>query len=327
MLSNLKIKTAEFVSPKHPDKLCDRIADSILDAYLTKDKQVRTAIEVMGGHGKIYISGEISSGADIDIKSIVSKIIEDDNKFDIQINIAQQSPEIAKGVEIGGAGDQGVMFGYACIDNKDLVPQEYFLARDLNRFLYHKNPQDGKTQITLKDGTLHALVVSWANTDEKQLKEWVDEWITNHELNIPKIMHLNPAGYWSISGFDADTGLSGRKIVVDNYGPRVLVGGGAFSGKDASKVDRSAAYAARQKAISLLKEKGAQEVLVRVAYAIGEKYPVELTAYIDGNELDLSKIKEEFVPKAIIKRLSLRDSIFEQTAMWGHFGNSFKWDK
>ncbi len=319
------LKTAESVSPKHPDKVCDRIADAILDECLRQDKDTRSAIEVLGGHGSVVVIGELQTKGYVNIRSVVHSVLGDDS-YGVLTNIARQSPEIAQGVDIGGAGDQGVMIGYACNENEEFIPQEYYLARKLNRFLYKQNPQDGKTQITInKYGEIEALVASWANTKRSDLHSLVLDWLNKNSLKEPATLYLNPAGDWSISGFDADTGLSGRKIVIDNYGPRVPIGGGSFSGKDGTKVDRSGAYKARQTAVKLLKEHNAEEVFVRVGYAIGEKYPVELSAIIDGEYKSLIDLKEEFTPENIINTLKLQDSKFEKTAEYGHFGNGFTW--
>lgn len=321
------IRTAESVSPKHPDKTCDRIADAILDAYLAQDPHARSAVEILGGHGLVTITGEVTTSAQVDIPAIVKKIAGD---VEVRVQLSMQSPEIARGVNIGGAGDQGVMIGYASNENPELVPHEYYLARSLNQFLYNKHPQDGKTQITLHGDTVTNIVASWANVPHDELTNLVRQWI--HESKILNLeseprFHINPAGDWSVSGFDADSGLSGRKIVIDNYGPRVPVGGGSFSGKDATKVDRSAAYKARQIAVRLLKERTAHEVLVRVAYAIGEVYPIEVSAHIDGVYENLQTLREEFVPQHIIESLNLRTPQYEKTAEYGHMGRGFAWDK
>ena len=318
------IRTAESVSPKHPDKVCDRIADAILDKCLEQDPNTRSAIEVLGGHGVVVVIGELTTNAYVDVREVVHRVVEDNN-YGVMLNIAQQSGEIANGVDTGGAGDQGVMIGYACNDNDEFMPQEYYLARSLNKFLYSKHQEDGKTQITLDGDKITAIVASWANVSSDALEALVLEWLATTPYERPKSIHLNPAGDWNISGFEADTGLSGRKIVIDNYGPRVLIGGGSFSGKDGTKVDRSAAYKARQKAIEILKKENANEVFVRLAYAIGYNYPVQATAVIDGEEVDLMIDKDEFQPSQIIKDLELTQPKFSKTAEYGHFGNGFVW--
>ncbi|QQS59435.1 methionine adenosyltransferase domain-containing protein [Candidatus Peregrinibacteria bacterium] len=326
------LKTSEFVSPMHPDKMCDRISDAILDAYLKEDGGSRCAIEVMGGHELIQIMGEVTSTAKPDIREIVRRIA---GNLECNIHIVTQSPEIAKGVDEGGAGDQGIMIGYACNENEALIPHELYLAKSLCKFLYEKSPQDGKTQITLRDGELSTIIASWANTDKQSLRELIHEWLSIQidEGNLPNEKHgifpdiyANPAGDWNTSGFAADTGLTGRKIIMDAYGTRVPVGGGAFSGKDATKVDRSGAYKARSLAVRLLKERNANEVFVTLAYAIGQPYPVQATATIDGAEIILDESWNEFTPQGIIKEFELDQPIYEQTAEWGHFGNGFRWD-
>lgn len=318
------IRTAESVSPKHPDKTCDRIADAILDAYLAQDPHARSAVEILGGHGLVTVTGEVTTNAQVDIPEIVKKIA---GNVEVRMQLAMQSPEIARGVNVGGAGDQGIMIGYACNENEAMLPHEYFLARNLNQFLYERYAEDGKTQITLQGKTITNIVASWANVSSANIETLVREWAKTVPCNLePVHLHINPAGDWSVSGFDADSGLSGRKIVIDNYGPRVPIGGGSFSGKDATKVDRSAAYKARQVAVQLLKERGASEVLVRVAYAIGEVYPIEISAHINGTHETLPHLREEFTPKNIIESLNLRTPQYEKTAEYGHMGREFAWD-
>ncbi len=316
----MKIKTAEFVSPKHPDKICDQIADKILDYYLEKDKNSRTAIEVIGGHNKIVIIGEIKSKAKISKKQITDIVYSLINKnYNLSINLVEQSPEIAQGVEIGGAGDQGIMIGYATKETKSLMPLEYELARDLCQKIYEKYPFDGKTQVTIKNKEISTVVASFQNVPQKDLEKLVKSLIKAKEYCI------NPCGDWSIGGFDADTGLTGRKIIVDSYGPRIPVGGGCFSGKDPSKVDRSAAYMARKIAISYLKKYKAKEVLIKLAYAIGQKQPLMKSALIDNKEIQIKGF--DLTPKGIIDFLDLRKPIYFKTSQWGHFGNDFPWDK
>lgn len=330
------MKTAECVSPKHPDKLCDQISDAILDFCLRQDRNSRVAVEVLGGHGKISIMGEVTFNGILennDIYKIVERLT-GYSKSKVSINIVKQSKEIAQGVDIGGAGDQGIMIGYACNDNEEMLPHEYYLARQLNKFIYKKYKYDGKTQITLDDNNfIKTIVVSFQNTTSENLRELVNEWLddTGHLYAENCIVHCNPAGNWSQGGFDADTGLTGRKLMVDNYGPQVPIGGGCFSGKDATKVDRSGAYMAHKIARDLLKKYQAKEVLVKLAYSIGVAEPVMATARIknevsDIREVDISK-EYNLTPKGIIKALKLKEPQFEETARWGHFGNGFTWDK
>ena len=314
------IRTAECITPKHPDKICDRISDAILDACLEQDPNTRAAIETMGGHGIISVTGELTTTAYVEIPDIVRSVYDDD--IGIQTNIVKQSPEISQGVDTGGAGDQGIMIGYACNENEEFVPQEYYLARKLCKFLYSKFPYDGKTQVTMNGNSLR-VVCSFQNAPGEELRSLVLQYFEDYPQYHIEALHCNPAGDWSIGGFVADTGLTGRKLAVDNYGPRIPLGGGAFSGKDASKVDRSAAYAARRVAVDYLKKYKAQEVYVTLAYAIGYDKPLQATAMVDGehkfiNDYDLS-------PNGIVRMLDLKQPIFSKTANWGHMGNKFSW--
>lgn len=311
------IRTCEFVSPKHPDKTCDFIADSLMDEYLRGDRNSRTAIEIMGGHGVINVSGEVTSDAEVDITKIVKGIVGDDYK--VNIHIAKQSPEIAQGVDTGGAGDQGIMMGYATSETDSYMPKEYDLARELCGGIYKKYPYDGKVQVTLNDGGVTTVVTSFQNTKTSELLEVVRSLIDSDEYLI------NPAGEWNMGGFEADSGLSGRKIVVDNYGPEVSVGGGSFSGKDYTKVDRSAAYMARKIAVDLLKKHDAVEVKTKLAYAIGKAEALMQLALIDGVEHRIEGYN--LTPKGIREFLDLDNVVFAETSQWGHFGNGFNWDK
>ena len=315
----MNTKTAEFVSPKHPDKICDQIADAILDAYLIKDKYSRTAIEVIGGHNLIVVLGEVKSSININ-KIPIIKIIKSfvGDKFDLEIHLEEQSPEISKGVDIGGAGDQGIMIGYACNETKNYMPLEYELARNLCYRIYQKYPYDGKTQVTLDNNKVLRVVVSFQNTKTKELENLVKSIIKSEEYII------NPAGDWKIGGFEADSGLTGRKLIVDSYGPRVPVGGGSFSGKDSTKVDRSGAYMARRIAVDYLRKYKAKEVLVKLAYAIGQEEPLMESVIIDGKEKEIKDY--DLKPNSIIKSLDLRSPIYTKTSQWGHFGNGFKLD-
>lgn len=325
------LRTAESVSPKHPDKMCDQISDAILDAYLTADSKARVAVEAVGGHGKVFVVGEVSSYAEVDIQAIVDRIA---GPVELEVRLAVQSPEIANGVDTGGAGDQGIMVGYACSETPELLPLEVILARDLNRYLYKKWPYDGKTQVTIKGGEIQAIVASFQHANHDELKEAVKSWAGTQKYtnkcfvkyrNSNPVLHINPAGDWQEGGFEADAGLTGRKLVVDNYGPRVAVGGGAFSGKDPSKVDRSAAYMARKVAVDYLKRFQAGEVFCYLAYAIGHELPLQANVMVDGQE----KLIEgyDLSPNGIIKHLNLLTPIYEKTASYGHFGHEdFAWE-
>lgn len=310
-------KTAEFVSPKHPDKICDQISDAILDEYLKNDSESRVAIDVAGGHGVVFVTGEVTSNFyEVDIKNIVKRLAGDVLLIE---KIVQQSPEIARGVNVGGAGDQGIMVGYATDETPDYLPLEYVLARNLNMYLYKKWPYDGKTQVTIKDGRIVDIVASFQNVKKEDLINRVKRWLSQEKLAVYQSINfqINPAGDWSIGGFEADSGLTGRKLVVDNYGPRIPIGGGAFSGKDPSKVDRSAAYMARKIAVDYLKNRKAREVFVYLAYAIGCSEPVESTVLIDGNAEVITGYN--LTPSGIIKYLDLKKPIYEGKSRWGHF--------
>ena len=319
------IRTAECVSPMHPDKMCDRISDTLLDLHLEQDPNSRVAIETCGGNGLVYITGEVTSTAIIteeEIKKVVHDVTTDDT-IEVIININSQSPEIANGVDIGGAGDQGIMIGYACRDNKEFLPQEYYLSRELNKHVFSKYPYDGKTQVTMNGNSLR-VVCSFQNAPAKELQQLVMEYFEDYSDYFIEALHCNPAGDWNIGGFTADAGLTGRKLAVDNYGPRVPLGGGAFSGKDSTKVDRSAAYMGRRIAVDILEERPeVKEVMVQLAYAIGYDQPLQATAIVDG--------KHEFIkgydlsPKGIINFLELRKPIFGDSAAFGHMGAGFKW--
>jgi len=314
------IRTAESVSPRHPDKICDRISDAILDECLRQDPMSRVAVETMGGHGIVTVTGELTTNAFVDIPAIVKRIVPN---VGVQVNLVKQSNEIAQGVDKGGAGDQGIMVGYACNETPELMPLEYQLARDLCRFIYERYPYDGKTQVTVNDDGIQAIVASFQNVGTLLLEEIVFDWLKGRSCGR---MFLNEAGDWSVGGFDADTGLTGRKIVVDAYGSRVPVGGGAFSGKDPTKVDRSGAYMARALSVKFLKQFHAEEVYCYLAYVIGKPEPLQATLIVNGQEQGVIA-GEDLRPESIIRELDLRQPIYEDTAMWGHFGNGFTWDE
>ena len=315
------IRTAECITPKHPDKICDRISDAILDACLKQDPNTRAAIETMGGHGIITVTGELTTSAFVDIPEIVKSVYGKD--IGVQTNIVMQSPEISQGVDTGGAGDQGIMIGYACTENEQMVPQEYYLARKLCESIYINHPYDGKTQVTILDDDSLNVVASFQNTSSEDLIHHIKDFFsdTNYTINS---LHCNPAGEWNLGGFDADTGLTGRKLAVDNYGPRIPLGGGAFSGKDSSKVDRSAAYMARRIATDYIKKYKASEVYVTLAYAIGHDKPLQASALVDGKEINIDDY--DLTPKGIVEFLGLKQPIFFETSKWGHMGKNFSWN-
>lgn len=319
-------KSAESVSPGHPDKLCDQISDAILDAFLAQDPQSRVAVETVGGHGKVFVVGEVTTTAEVAVEPIVRRIAGD---VEIEVRLVTQSPEIAQGVDTGGAGDQGIMVGYACNETPEYLPLETVLSRKLNQHLFERWPYDGKTQVTLRDGIVQSIVASFQNASQSELTAAVREWADNEplaKLSDDLQLHINPAGDWHVGGFDADTGLTGRKLVVDNYGPQVPIGGGCFSGKDPSKVDRSAAYAARKVAVDYLKARNASEVFVYLAYAIGYADPLEATVIVDGKQELIEGY--DLTPRGIIELLDLSKPQYEQTARYGHFGHAgFAWEK
>jgi S-adenosylmethionine synthetase len=314
----------------HPDKMCDRISDTLLDLHLRNDPESRVAIETAGGNGLVYVTGEVTSEYKVtqeEIENVVREVTQDD-KIAVIINLNQQSPEIANGVDTGGAGDQGIMTGYACRENEQLLPQEYFLARELNKFIFQKFPFDGKTQITLgqtQSGREWVRVVaSFQKAPTTELYTLITEFFRGYPKYTLEEIHCNPAGDWNIGGFTADAGLTGRKLAVDNYGPRIPIGGGAFSGKDSTKVDRSAAYMARRVAVDILEQRPeVNEVFVQLAYAIGYDEPLQASAVVDGKEEKIQGY--DLSPQGIIDFLSLRRPIFADTAAFGHMGCGFTW--
>jgi S-adenosylmethionine synthetase len=330
-MKTFEIRTAEYVSKGHPDKVCDQISDGILDAHLNVDSDSRVAVETMGGHGHIYVSGEVTSKVKVDYEDVVRKIYQEIGYTDkprIQVNIVHQSPEIAKGVDNGGAGDQGIMIGYACNENEEMIPQELYMARKIIRNLPKGYGPDAKSQVTLdEEGNILEITLS------AQVKEDGSAYMIDRDKKLklyvrtfdPKKYHVN---IYSKAGFVADTGVTGRKLAVDNYGPQIPIGGGCFSGKDATKVDRSAAYMARRIAVDYLRKHKCHEVLVKLAYSIGVAEPVMAIAIVDGEkEINLLKTKEyDLTPQGTIKLLDLKQPKYLETARNGHFGNSFKWD-
>lgn len=311
---------AESVTYLHPDKICDQVSDILLDAYLKQDPDARVAIEAVGGHGHMALFGEVTSDCKVDHEAVVCDYYQKITGQDIQVNshIAKQSPEISQGVDHGGAGDQGIMVGYACSENELRIPQEIYLARKLLKGFN----QDGKSQITIEDGVITSVVLSVQGKTQDELKKH----IKNIGLEVdPSNVFVNNTGSFEIGGFEADSGCTGRKIVVDAYGPRVPVGGGAFSGKDATKVDRSAAYMARWIALQLLNKYGADEVIVKLGYVIGHDKPLIKSAYADRQKVDFDY---DCRPLAIIERFNLQKPIYLDLAKNGHFGRKkLEWEK
>lgn len=325
------IKTAESVSLAHPDKVCDQISDAILDACLEQDPYTRSAIEVLGGHGIITVTGELTTKAKINIRKIAQQVYKEcgyNEDIGITVNVVEQTSEIGQGVDNDGAGDQGIMVGYATNETPEYLPLEVVLARKISKAI---GARDGKVQVTVEDGKVTTLLTSICNESysaKSPIVSAVKKIITPHlakGLTLKKIWLQNPNGTWTVGGFNADTGLTGRKLAVDNYGPNIPLGGGCFSGKDATKVDRSGAYIARKIAVDYLKQRKATEVYVHIAYAIGVAQPLMAVATIDGVQENIKGY--DLTPKGIIKFLDLRKPQFKKTAQYGHFGNGFRWDK
>jgi len=346
MFNNAKVYTVESVTSGHPDKMCDQISDAILDECLAQDPKSRVAIESFGGHNLLLIGGEITTSANVDFKKIAENVYrkigyQDDLK--IIINVTSQSPDIAQGVDTGGAGDQGIMYGYATDETKEFLPKGVVLAHKLTKGLeiLRKNNQipwlqpDGKSQVTMQDGKIRSILISCQhneNVSPEEIRETIIEKLIKPivgDINNIEIL-VNPTGKFVRGGFSADTGLTGRKIMVDTYGGLIPHGGGCFSGKDPSKVDRSAAYMARFVAKNIVANNLAQECLVSVSYAIGRVEPL-MVEVIDEKGEDLSDIikdKFDFRPRAIIKRLDLLRPIYSRTASYGHFGKTdLPWEK
>jgi S-adenosylmethionine synthetase len=360
--------TSEYVSAGHPDKVADQISDAILDEYLKFDPNSHVACETMIKGNKVFISGEITSETSIDIESVVRKTISDigydndevgfnGNNCEIIQNISKQSPEIngavTKDDNTLGAGDQGLMFGYATNETPTYMPTAIYLAKKLINVATREGSSedyklfrpDMKSQITLMMENsvpkyVDSVVFSACHIDSFNL-EYIRDFF--HEQILPKFADelpedigrlltyktkflINPAGSWTIGGPVADCGLTGRKIVVDQYGADCEIGGGAFSGKDPSKVDRSAAYAARALALWQVKYGGQSRCKVQIAYAIGKKEPVSVRMYnpLTGEEIGVSKdILEDLQPQNIISRYKLKNPIYLYTAKNGHFGNEY----
>lgn len=336
-MTHTKNYTVESVTAGHPDKVCDQISDAILDECLRQDPNSRVAIESFGSHGLLVIGGELTTNANLDVEKIardVYKHIGYDNDLEIVTRIVKQSPDIAQGVDTGGAGDQGIMYGYATNETDDYLPYGIGLVHKLTAGLEKLRKSgvnwlmpDGKAQITIIDGKIKTVLISTQHTEnisQEEIKEFLkNELISKVIEDISDIeILINPTGIFLQGGFEADTGLTGRKIMVDTYGGLYPHGGGAFSGKDFTKVDRSAAYMARFVAKNIVANVLANKALVSVAYAIGREEPV-MVEIVDENGKDISflvKDKFDFRPKAIVDRLGLRRPIYLQTASYGHFG-------
>jgi S-adenosylmethionine synthetase len=358
--------TSESVTEGHPDKIADQISDAVLDAILAQDPTGRVACETLVTTGLAVIAGEITTTASINYKKIVRDTITeigyDDASYGYDANtcsvidaVGTQSPHIAQGVDTGGAGDQGLMFGYACNETPELMPMPIQLAHDLTKKLSDVRRDgtidylrpDGKSQVTVeyRDGKpfrIDAVVISTqtAAVDIEQIRKDVLEKVIKPTLPGELLdentkYHINPTGKFEIGGPMGDAGLTGRKIIVDTYGGYAPHGGGAFSGKDPTKVDRSAAYMARYIAKNIVAAGLAEKVTVQLAYAIGVAEPVSVyvdthgTGRVDEDKLSQAVRKNfELNPKGIIETLDLRKPIFKETARFGHFGrDGFSWEK
>ena len=359
--------TSESVTEGHPDKLCDTISDAILDSYLAQDKNARVAVETFASGNEITIAGQVTANGEVDVEKLVREKIKeigyDNEKLDmdyrtclIHINITKQSPDIAMGVDVGGAGDQGIMFGYACSDTEELMPFAISMAHKLSKRLteVRKSKEipylrpDGKTQVTVEyEGDtpkrIETILISTqhnADVEQEDLKKDIIEKVIKKV--IPKNMldentkiYINPTGRFVIGGPLGDTGLTGRKIIVDTYGGYSRHGGGAFSGKDPSKVDRSAAYMLRHIAKNLVANGYCKKCEIQISYAIGMKEP--LSIYINtfgtgtkSEEELVNLVKEKFdlTPAGIIDYLDLKRPIYEKTTNYGHFGKEeLPWEK
>ena len=361
--------TSESVTEGHPDKIADQISDAVLDAILEQDATGRVACETMVTTGLAVIAGEITTTAKINYKQIIRDTINEigynDALFGYDCNtcsvidaVGTQSPDIAQGVDTGGAGDQGLMFGFACNETDELMPLPIQLAHNLTRRLSEARRSgeldylrpDGKSQVTIEyvDGKPHrveAVVISTQHADEVSTEQLRDD-ILNKVIKptVPANLldentkyHINPTGRFVIGGPMGDAGLTGRKIIVDTYGGYAPHGGGAFSGKDPTKVDRSAAYMARYIAKNIVAAGLADKCTVQLAYAIGVAEPVSVLVQThDTGKVDEAKLSEivrqnfELTPKGIIETLDLRRPIYKATAKFGHFGRAndeFTWEK
>ncbi len=363
--------TSESVTEGHPDKMCDQISDAVLDAVLSSDPSGRVACEAMVKDQAVYVVGEMTSSAQLDIEKLVRRTVKEIGYTDpeagftaegcnVHINFTRQSQDINMGVETGGAGDQGLMFGYACDETEELMPFPITMAHKLCQRLAevrHKGivnfiRPDGKSQVTVEyEGgrpvRVDAVVVSTqhnhdATNNQSMLREAVMECviktvIPSHMLDSKTKYHINPTGKFEIGGPVGDSGLTGRKIIVDTYGGSAHHGGGAFSGKDPSKVDRSAAYMARYIAKNVVAAGLARHAEVQLAYAIGVEDPVSVMVNTNGSgRVPNSKLVElvrrnfQLTPRGIIESLDLLRPIYRRTAAYGHFGRrepGFTWEQ
>jgi S-adenosylmethionine synthetase len=365
--------TSESVSEGHPDKIADQISDAILDAHLAEDPQCRVAVETLVTSGLVVLSGEITSQANVEAREIARDVIRDIGYTDSRLrfdadscgvvsSIHEQSGDISQGVDGGeeqGAGDQGLMFGYACRETSELMPMAITFAHRLVQELAHLRKEtekmpylrpDSKSQVTIEyendrmtPRRVHTVVVSTQHDDgvpQEQIKEDVRDVLlpralSENLLDDELILHVNPTGRFVTGGPHGDTGLTGRKIIVDTYGGKGAHGGGAFSGKDPSKVDRSATYAARHVAKNLVAAELCDEAVVQLAYAIGMADPISIdvstngTGVLPDTELcDMVRKHFDLSPAALIERFNLLKPRYQETAAYGHFGRpNFPWEE
>lgn len=338
--------TVESVTAGHPDKVCDQISDAVLDACLTEDSLSRVAVEAFGGHGLLVIGGEVTTTAHPNYEAIGRQVYKDIGYMEelrVIVNVAEQSRDIGQGVDTGGAGDQGIMYGFATNETKEMLPGALVKVHALTRGLQQLRESgslawlqpDGKAQVSVLNGKINTVLVSTqhkAGVSQDEIKTELTKQLvapTVGSLDGIRIL-TNPTGTFVQGGFEADTGLTGRKIMVDTYGGLAPNGGGAFSGKDPSKVDRSAAYMCRFVAKNLVANGYAKQCLVSVSYAIGMAEPLMIEA-IDESGKSIAEIVTkhfDFRPQAIIERLNLRTPIYRNVAAYGHFGRpGFPWEE
>lgn len=333
----------EVVFRGHPDKVCDQISDALVDAYLEGDEFSRCGIEVMGGKGKIFITGEVTSEHEVDVEKVVKRVLRDvgySTNYEILNNLGMQSSDIALGTNenVLGAGDNGLMFGYANHESNQFLPTAVLMLQEFAQWYDHMRKidsrflPDGKSQITGKyvSGNLVGVqrwVVCYQNTEnvrsetDKMIIDKIHRMCKKYDVRKPSKILINPTGRFNIGGFDGDAGLTGRKIVVDSYQGFSRVGGGAFSGKDPTKVDRSGAYKARQIAIDVLDEHFLEWCEVQISYSIGIEEPMSIYINSDKGRIPTPKhLYEECKLRNIIKDLNLRKIKYEDLAAFGHFG-------
>lgn len=319
-------KTAECVSPAHPDKLCDQISDSILDECLRQDENSRVAVETCGWHWKVFITWEISTNADVDYVSLAKKVLKE-NRYNPEdyiydINISEQSNNIANWVDTWWAWDQWIMVWYASRETENFIPFELAEARKILRDLWENFPEktrDSKSQVTTKNWEITTIVVSAERLSNEEILGYLKP------IYGDITYHINPAWLWDNGGFESDAGLTWRKLAVDNYGPQIEIWWWAFSWKDYTKVDRSWAYMARNIAVKTLREdENISWAKVKIAYSIGVASPVMVTIETDKWEIPYSGA--DLTPKYIQEALDLKKPKYFETSRWGHFGNWFNWD-